>query len=152
MTKDLLKDLGLSGEVERYPGRPSWAKELTSTSVTAYVDNKPQLLKPVRPFVQVVSSIPDDLSSNAKHVLLAFYDVFKRASFVKEGIADDIIWGFCNCGMDPSAVAYGLVDLKRAGYIRFETPDGIETDEHNSKLSQCWVRYTDKIMNLVYSG
>jgi hypothetical protein len=71
---------------------------------------------------------------------------------VKEGIADDLLWGFQQCGMDPTITAYGLVDLRRDGYIRFETPDGINTDEQNTKLAHCWVRYTDKIMNMVYSG
>jgi hypothetical protein len=152
MSRELMKQLGINGDLEEHPDRPGWAKEMLSTSVTAFVDNKPQLLRPMRPFVQMATMMPSDLSNNARIVLLALLDVFKRAGYVKEGIADDLLWGFQQCGMDPTITAYGLVDLRREGYIRFETPDGINTDEQNTKLAHCWVRYTDKIMNMVYSG
>ena len=79
-------------------------------------------------------------------------DCFSKAGEVKEGVAKDVLWGFEVSGHSPVDVIYGLVDLKRAGFIGFETPDGIETDEHNDNLKECWVTYKKKFMEIVFGG
>lgn len=149
---DLRTQMGLSGQMgTAKPFRPLGSKEALVSALTVQVENKPQLLRAMRPFRAMVSGVPTDISANARLVLLGLFDCFRKHSHVKEGIADDILWGFQQSGYDLKRVAYGLVDLKRAGYLDFQAPDGAFVDEHSTQLKDCWVRYTDKILDLVYS-
>lgn len=77
-------------------------------------------------------------------------DCFTKAKEVREGIVMDILWGFEVSGHSPVDTAYGLVDLKRAGYVGFEAPDGTEVDEHSQFLSQCWLTYKPKLLEVVF--
>lgn len=99
----------------------------------------------------MVCSIPPDLPENARYVLAGIFDCFAKQKVVKEGITKDILWGFEVSGHNLERVAYGLIDLKRTGYIKFFTPDNVETNEHCSNLQECWVRYEKKLLDLVYS-
>lgn len=128
------------------------SKEIMNMNMTAVVENKPQLLKPLRPFMSMVSSVPTDLSPNASYTLEGLFACFTKQGHVKEGIADDILFGFGASEYDLRRVVFGLVDLKRAGYIFFQDDEGNIVDENSDNLKKCWVRYTDKLLSLVYSG
>jgi hypothetical protein len=124
-------------------------REVTGASISAIVENKPQILRPIRPdgknFV-----IPAELTTNAKFVLDGLFACFRKHKFIKEGVVSDILWGFVDVSAWPAdRVAYGLVDLKRAGYISFVSPDNVVVDENCTKLKDCWVRYEAPLLALV---
>lgn len=91
-----------------------------------------------------------ELSENAKLVLWSLLSCFEKAGDVREGLVKDVLWGFQVSGHEPEKVAYGLVDLKRAGFVGFETPDGVETDEHCSHLADCWLTYKPRLLDVLY--
>jgi hypothetical protein len=131
----------------RVPG-----KEALTTSITAVVENKPQLLRPMRPFLGVSEKNFGDLTENGRYVLEGLYACFQKQGYVKEGITQDIFFGFEVSGYDLSRVAFGLIDLKRAGYIFFTDDAGVTIDEHSDNLKNAWVRYTKKLLNPIQSG
>lgn len=90
------------------------------------------------------------LTDNAKHILWGLMHCFENAGDAREGLVKDIIWGFQVSGYEPEQVAYGLVDLKRAGLVGFETPDGVETDENCSNLAECWLTYKKPLLEILY--
>jgi hypothetical protein len=117
--------------------------------VGAAVENVPQLLRPVRPNGKNFA-IPQSLPTNAKFVLDGLYRCFLKKGYIKEGVVSDILWGFIDVSEWPAErVAFGLVDLKRAGYISFVAPDNVVVDEHCSNLRHCWVRYEAPLLALV---
>ena len=149
---DLIKKMGLKGSVQKRPKPPTSPKEIMSSSMTATVDNNPQILRPLRPYTAMVGDIPPDLSEKGKLVLIALFSCFEKSGFVKEGVITDLIWGFVDVSqMDPVVVAHGLVDLKRAGYVEFKSPAGEKVDEHSSNLKDCFLCYTPKLLDLVHS-
>lgn len=150
MDVKFLTDTMKENRVPRLAG----AGEVLSTAVTAQVDTTPQILRPIIPFSAAkVLEGASELSANALLVLNDLLSCFKKEKYVKEGALNDLIWGFVDvCGRDPTRVAHGLVDLKRAGYVGFRAPDGAEVDEHCTRLNECFVFYTQRLTDLVCSN
>lgn len=123
-------------------------KDFQALSVGAVVDPTPQILRPIRPAGHHLV-LPLDLTNNAKLVVDGLFKCFMKNGFIKEGLVVDILWGFDVSEYDLNRVAYGLIDLKRAGYIAFIAPDNTETDEHCTQLSKCWVKYKPKFLALI---
>lgn len=140
--------MNLQGTVENLTTVPR-GKEILTTAVGAVVENKPQLLRPIRPNGKNFK-VPEELSTNAKFVLDGLFRCFLKKGYIKEGVVSDILWGFIEVSEWPAQrVAFGLVDLKRAGYISFVAPDNIVVDEHCTNLKDCWVRYEPPLLALV---
>ena len=126
-------------------------KEFSSSSMTAYVENKPQILRPIKPYGSAVASIPPNLSQPSVEVLHALFSCFEKQGYVKEGLVKDLIWGFVDiAGMAPQKIAYGLFDLAREGFIRFQAPDGSYVGEDCKFFKDCTICYTKKLLDLVY--
>lgn len=141
--------MNLPGVLEETPKTTVPGKEILTTSVGAVVENKPQLLRPVRPNGKNFK-IPPELTTNAKMVLDGLFRCFCKKGHIKEGVVSDILWGFVDVSEWPAErVAFGLVDLKRAGYISFVAPDNVVVDENCSNLKDCWVRYEAPLLELV---
>jgi hypothetical protein len=91
---------------------------------------------------------PSSLPENGKFVLKKLHKCFVRAGFIKEGMCKDLFWGFEMCGIDSLRTAKGLIDLLRAGYIKFRASDGSEVDENSNQLKECWIEYTPAMRGL----
>jgi hypothetical protein len=142
--------MSLPGTLEKTPKTPlPRGKEVTGFSVTATVENKPQLLRMIRPTGRNFQ-VPPELSVCAKFVLTYLFACFVEKGYIKEGLVDDFLYGAVGIKGNPSEkIAHGLVDLRRAGYISFVAQDNIEVDEHCSNLKDCWLRYNQKLLDLV---
>lgn len=156
-TENLSRVMGLSQDQIRPSPQlilPGDMRGRPVASVEATVEISPQKLrtKVMRPFEEACWSIPMDISENARKVMRCLIDCFTKAGEVREGIVKDVLWGFEVSGHSPVDTAYGLVDLKRAGYVGFEAPDGTEVDEHSQFLAQCWLTYKRKLLDIVFGA
>jgi hypothetical protein len=111
----------------------------------------PQELKQIRPFSGLINAIPYTLPSEAQIVLRALFDCFERARSVQEGIIEELLWGFEQCGLPRQLTAHGLVFLEKAGYVRFQTRDGVFTDFASAKTADSWIRYEPRLLEMVYA-
>lgn len=110
----------------------------------------PQELKKIKPFAGLVASIPSTLQAEAQMVLQALFDCFERAGSIQEGIIEELLWGFEQCGFPRKLTAHGLVFLEKAGYVKFQTRDGLFVEFVSAKLKDSWIRYQPKLLEMVY--
>lgn len=121
----------------------------------AEIDMTKQLLNTVKPFKILVLSLPSGLQAMAREVLIRLFRCFAKAGEVSEGLIGDMMAGFAEPTMEersmtPDETWTGLRQLRAAGYLTFQTPDGMLIDEHNSRIGSAWVRYAPKLLELVY--
>jgi len=121
----------------------------------AEIDMSKQQLNKVKPFVILVLSLPSGLPGLAREVLIRLFRCFAKAGEVSEGLIGDMMAGFAEPTMEerpltPDETWSGLRQLRADGYLKFQTPDGVFVDEHNSRIGSSWVRYTPKLLDLVY--
>lgn len=121
----------------------------------AEVDMTKQPLNTVKPFKILVLSLPSGLPDQAQWVLVRLFRCFAKAGEVSEGLIGDMMAGFSEPTMEerpltPDETWAGLRQLRATGYLKFQTPDGAYIDEHNSRIGSSWVRYTPKLLELVY--
>lgn len=121
----------------------------------AEIDMTKQELKVVKPFKILVLSLPSGLLDQAQWVLIRLFRCFAKAGEVSEGLIGDMMAGFAEPTLEerpltPDETWSGLRQLRAAGYLQFQTPDGAFVDEHNSRIGSSWVRYTPKLLDLVY--
>lgn len=119
----------------------------------AVIDPTPQPLLKLRPYHKMALDIPALISDEAKIVLHLLFECFDKAGFVAEGMIGDMMWGFQQVTppTHPELTLKGIFDLEVAGYIKFQARDGEIIDKHSDKLESAWIRYTDKLKNLVYT-
>jgi hypothetical protein len=121
----------------------------------AEIDMTKQELNTVKPFRVLVLSLPSGLQTMAREVLVRLFRCFAKAGEVSEGLIGDMMAGFAEPTLEerpmtPDETWSGLRQLRTAGYLTFQTPDGMFVDEHNSRIGSSWVRYTPKLLDLVY--
>jgi len=121
----------------------------------AEIDMTKQELKAVKPFRVLVLSLPSGLQDQAQWVLIRLFRCFAKAGEVSEGLIGDMMAGFAEPTLEerpltPDETWSGLRQLRADGYLKFQTPDGAFIDEHNSRIGSSWVRYTPKLLDLVY--
>lgn len=114
------------------------------------VENNPQELRTIRPFFLAIQAIPGLLPDEAQIVLRLLFDCFERRGHISEGLIGDLIWGFEQCGIPAELSFNGLMQLKKYGYIKFQAKDGQFVDHTSNKLESAWVRYEQKLKDLVY--
>jgi hypothetical protein len=147
--------LGIDGNLQHFDSsavRPSDAKATSVMNVEATVDVKPQELRSIRPFQLAIIGIPQFLKPEAQIVLQALLSCFEQKQSVQEGIIGDLLWGFAECGIPPECTLVGMKELDAQGYIRFQAPDNSWISMDSEHLGKCWVRYTQKLLDMVYSG
>jgi hypothetical protein len=117
----------------------------------AVVDTTPQPLRTLRPFVASCLQIPATAPTVAQDVLVALFDCFAKQSEVKEGLIGDILWGFEQSGVPGELTARGLIHLEKAGYIKFQAPDGAFVKFEDDRAVSAWIRYQPKLLDMVYN-
>lgn len=110
----------------------------------------PQELKKIKAFAGLVASIPTSLPAEGQMVLQALFDCFERAGAVQEGIIEELLWGFEQCGFPRKLTAHGLVFLEKAGYVKFQTRDGSFVEFISARTQDSWIRYQPKLLEMVY--
>jgi hypothetical protein len=99
-----------------------------------------------------ITHVPAELAMGNGPDLMVFVELnncFKKANHVAEGMLNNVLWGFNECGYDKKHVAAGLTKLRERGYITY-------TDERRVRISEfdfdpkkpVWIRYTDKFISL----
>lgn len=111
-----------------------------------------QTLRLMRSFSKMAGSIPGSLSAEAQVTMRALFDCFEKCGAVKEGLIEDLLWGFEQCGIPRKLTAKGLVDLEAASYLYFETPDNTLITFEAARIHECWVRYQPKLLDMLYEG
>lgn len=114
------------------------------------VENKPQELRKLRPYVKAVSKIPGLLPDQAQIVLRLLLDCFSKAGHVSEGLIGDLLWGFSEFGIPSELSLHGLFQLEQLGYIAFQAKDGSYVNKDSDKLESAWIRYQPKLLEMVY--
>lgn len=111
----------------------------------------PQELNRIRPFFALAHSIPETLPPEAKIVMRALFDCFERAGAVSEGIIEELLWGFEQCGIARKLTGTGLFQLEKAGYVKFQTRDGAFMEFISVRTADSWIRYQPLLLGLVYA-
>jgi hypothetical protein len=142
----------LRRQAKRLPKNAKFQKRTQKIEVDLLPETRrdPQELKKIRSFFALSHSIPTTLPSEAQIVLRALFDCFERARSVQEGILEELLWGFEQCAIPRKLTAHGLVFLEKAGYVKFQTRDGIFVDFVSAKLRDTWIRYQPKLLEMVY--
>lgn len=119
----------------------------------ATIDPTPQPLLKLRPYSKMALDMPPLLTDEAKIVLLNLFECFDKQGHIAEGMIGDLMWGFAQVHppIDPRLTYKGICDLESMGYIKFQAKDNSYIDRNSDKLESAWVRYTDKLKNLVYT-
>jgi hypothetical protein len=131
--------------------RPMQRTQRLDVEVPAGMQLK-QTLRLMRPFFKLAESIPSLLPNEAQITLRALFDCFEKSGEVKEGIIEDILWGFEQCGIPRKLTAKGLVSLESAGYICFQAPNNTPITFEAAKIHECWIRYQPKLLDMLYEG
>ena len=142
----------LRRQAKRLPKNARYKKRVQKLEVDLLPGTRtaPQELKKVRAFFALSASIPTTLPGEAQIVLRALFDCFEKAQLVQEGILEELMWGFEQCNIPRKLTAHGLVFLEKAGYVKFQTRDGIFTDFVSARLNHTWIRYQPKLLEMVY--
>lgn len=111
-----------------------------------------QTLRHMKPFSKMIDSVPTTLPQEAQVTLRALCDCFEKAHAVKEGIIEDLLWGFEQCGIPRKLTAKGLDDLEKAGYLFFQAPNNTMITFEAARIHECWVRYQPKLLDMLYEG
>lgn len=131
---------------------PKEAKEASVMKLAATVDVKPQPLKTIRPFTAMIGDIPPLLRAEGKIVLQALFACFERQRVVKEGLVDDLVFGFDAGGIPKQLTLVGLKAISKLGYIKLTAPGHGTVDFESSHILKAWVTYEKKLLDLVYGG
>lgn len=118
--------------------------------IIAEVENKPQKLRFLRPISVMLTSIPSDMSDVGRETLQNLFSCFAQQKHVSEGLVGDVLWGFGQCGHDPTKVIHGLMELESKGYLKFQAKDGAFINFNSPKIRSAWVRYQKKLTDMVY--
>lgn len=119
--------------------------------IEATVDATPQeLRKKIKPFYQAAKDIPSILPPESQIVLHALFSCFDKQKRIEEGKVKDMVWGFEQSGIPPGASLVGLKQLENLKYISFQGADGGVVSILSDSLPEMWVKYEDKLLDLVY--
>ena len=111
----------------------------------------PQELKAIRPFFALSAAVPTTLPPEAQIVMKALFDCFERARSVDEGIIEELLWGFEQCGIPRKLTGTGLFLLEKHGYVKFQTRDGSFVEFISARTADSWIRYQPKLLEMVYA-
>jgi hypothetical protein len=144
----------LRRQAKRLPKNARYTKRTQKLEVDLLPETRtaPQELKKIKSFFKLVASIPTTLPAEGQMVLQALFDCFERNGNVQEGIVEELMWGFEQCGFPRKLTAHGLVFLEKAGYVKFQTRDGLFVEFVSAKLSDSWIRYQPKLLGMVYEA
>lgn len=142
---------GIEGDFKKLDTTPQ-GKEKSVMSMEAVVEGKPQLLKQLRPYFTACRQIPKSLPQEAVIVLAALFSCFEKAGNVQEGQVKDIVWGFeqIQPPIPPKLTLTGIRILYRNGYVNLVGLDNAPVSEEATHIAEAWMRYTDKLMAMVY--
>lgn len=145
--------LGLNGEFKHLDSTPpSSSKAVSSMTMEAVVENKPQELRVVKPFNVACLSIPGNLPGAAQITLQCFFSCFEQQKNVKEGLIGDILWGFEQAGIPIQCSIDGLRELHRLGYLKFQAKDNEFVSFDSDKIQSAFIRYEKKLLDMVYEN
>ena len=118
------------------------------------VDTTPQELRKLRSYEGMHSQMPYVLPDTGRAVLELLFSCFNKAGHVSEGLIGDLIWGFQQVTPPVPAeiTVLGLRALESYGYVRFQARDGSLIGFDSDLIYGAFVRYTDKLLGLIYEG
>lgn len=144
---------GREGEFRKLDSTPPPGSKAKSVmTLEATVEVKPQPLRTVRPLVHAVGDIPCLLPAEAQIVLIHLLGIFEEKQSVKEGTVGDLLFGCENANPPlPWALTFaGINQLARCGYVTFQAPDNEAMIGDEDKVLDAWIKYTSKLLDLVY--
>jgi len=124
--------------------------KVSVATMEAVVENNPQPLKILKPYSQTGGCVPVFLQPEAQIVMHALFSCFERQKTVQEGLVGDLLWGFEQCGIPAGCSAVGLVELEKQGYVKFQTPDNAFINFQSTKIGEAWLRYQQKLLDMIY--
>ena len=133
---------------------PPGATERSVMTLEATVEVKQQPLRTIRPMITAVGLIPALLPAEARLVMIHMLSIFVEKGIVKEGTFGDLVFG-CQQAHPPLPAAltvHGVVQLQRAGFLTFQAPDNETLSIHADKIEDAWLKYTDKLLDLIYEA
>jgi len=153
-------------DIHLYQNRPD-VKASSILNLEVTVDSAvPQPLNKLRSFPRMISQIPVGLQPEAEIIVSLLFSCFEKAGHVSEGLIGDLIWGFAQLTPDdksfigrspgrmktvpPELTLAGLSQLAASGYIKFQAPDNSFVDLSSDQAGKAWVRYQQKLLDMVY--
>lgn len=119
-------------------------------TMEATVENKPQLLRKIKPYSQTGATVPVLIKPEAQVVMHALFSCFDRQKEVREGLVGDLLWGFEQCGIPAGCSAVGLMELNNQGYLKFQAPDNTYINFQSDQIGKAWIRYQKKLLDMIY--
>jgi hypothetical protein len=149
LTEDKARSLMEKNE----PGKISKIKD-NSFAFSVVIDPTKQELRKLRPYSKMHQQMPALLPDLGRAVLELLFNCFDKAGHVSEGLIGDLIWGFQQVTPPiPGEITInGLKQLETYGYVKFQAKDGSYISFDSDKITGAFVRYTDKLLNLIYEG
>jgi len=131
------------------------AKPPHAFGLYAELDTTKQQLKQIKPFNVLVLSVPPGLNALGREIMIRIFRCFARQGVVSEGLIGDMMFGFSIPTMEEKPLSQeatweGLEQLRIAGYVKFQAADGNYIDSNSDQIGSCWVRYTPKLLEMIY--
>lgn len=125
-----------------------------SFAFSVVVDPTQQELRKLRPYSKMHQQMPPLLPDLGRAILELLFSCFDKAGHVSEGLIGDLIWGFQQITppVPTGIIVIGLKQLETYGYVKFQAKDGSYISFDSDKITGAFVRYTDKLLNLIYEG
>ena len=130
-------------------GKPPQSVILPSSLL---LDPTKEPLSVVQAYYSGITHVPVDLALGNGPDLMVFVELnncFRKAKQVAEGMLNNVMWGFEQCGYDPRHVAAGLTELRKKGYLLYTDERRVPIYEFDFDPSKpVWIRYTKKFTDL----
>lgn len=121
-------------------------------NMEAVVDATPQDLRTMRTYSAMLKEVPKDIVPEGQIVMHALFACFDKQGKIEEGKFEDLVWGFEQGQIPRACTLMGVKDLEKKGYIQFQAPDNAIMEMGADRISESWIKYTPKLMNLVYEN
>lgn len=125
-------------------------KSQSVMNIEAVIDSTPQELRTMRTYSAMLKDVPKSLSPEGQIVLHAIFACFDRQGKIEEGKFEDLVWGFEQADIPRGCTLIGIKELGKKGYFKFQSPDNAIVDIGSDLIGNAWIKYTPKLMDLVY--
>jgi len=116
----------------------------------ATVEVNPQKLLKIKPCTASVLSLPANMSDNTRTVMSTLLAIFEDKNYMEEGLIGDMLFGFGKAGIPAACTLAALGEMEKYGFVKFQAPDNTYVSLDSDKIGAAWIRYQQKLKDMVY--
>jgi len=116
----------------------------------ATVKVNPQKLLKIKPCKVSVLSLPANMSDNTRIIVSTLFAIFEDKNYMEEGLIGDMLFGFRKAGIPAERTLAALGEMEQYGFVKFQAPDNTFVSLDSDKIGAAWIRYQQKLKDMIY--